>query len=104
MLLTDLYPKPVDRLGSQSRLRARVAGEKTLCAKIVRLRPEKIATMLRAIARHVANASLMADWCGETLELLYPGRWKRNRTEFAKVLRPALLELLELRQLEIPRA
>ena len=101
--LTDLYPKPVDRLASEPRLRARVAGEKLLSAKLVRLQPQKIAPVLRAIASHVASAARMAAWRGEIIELPYPGRWKRNRVEFGRVLRPSLLELFDARGPKMPR-
>jgi hypothetical protein len=91
--LTDLYPKPVDQLDAKSRRRARVAGEELLSEKLIRLRPEKIALVLRAIANHVANAAIRANWRGEIMELPYPGRWHRHRVEFLEALEPRLQEL-----------
>jgi hypothetical protein len=91
--LTDLCPKPVDRLHTESRRRARVAGEKLLSEKLIRLRPEKIAPVLRGIVSHVANAASRAKWRGEIIELPYPGRWHRHRAAFVKALEPTLREL-----------
>jgi hypothetical protein len=91
--LTDLCPKPVDQLDAKSRRRARVAGEKLLSEKLIRLQPAKIAPVLRAIANHVAKAALRANWRGEIIELPYPGRWHRHRVEFSKALEPRLQEL-----------
>lgn len=92
--LTDLYPKPVDQLDPKSRHRARVAGQEILSEELIRLRPEKIAPVLRAITNHVTNAALRANWHGETIELPYPARWQRHRSEFLKALAPTLQELL----------
>jgi hypothetical protein len=91
--LTDLYPKPVDHLDTESRRRARVAGERLLSGKLIRLRPEKIAPVLRAITNHVASAALRANWRCEVIELPYPGRWHRHRAEFLEALEPTLQEL-----------
>jgi hypothetical protein len=51
--LTDLYPKPIDQLGAQSRRRARIAGEELLSEKLIRLQPAKIAPVQRKIAARV---------------------------------------------------
>jgi hypothetical protein len=91
--LTDLYPKPVDQLDAKSRWLARVAGEELLSEKLIRLRPEKIALVLRAIANHVVKAAIRANWRGEIIELPYPGRWHRHRVEFLEALEPTLQEL-----------
>jgi hypothetical protein len=88
--LTDLYPKPVDHLDANSRHRARIAGEGILSEKLIRLRPEKIAPVLRAITNHVKNAALQANWRGEIIELPYPGRWHRHRVQFLEALEPIL--------------
>jgi hypothetical protein len=100
--LTDLYPKPVDQLDSESRRRARVAGEEILSENLIQLRPEKIAPVLRAIANHVANAALLANWTGEIIELPYPGRWHRHRAEFLEALDPTLQELYRSGRPETP--
>ena len=91
--LTDLSTKPVDQLGYEARRRARGAGEELLSENLIRLQPEKIAPVLRAIANHVANAALRANWRGEIIELPYPGRWHRHRTGFLEALNPTLKEL-----------
>jgi len=91
--LTDLCPTPVDHLDTESRRRARVAGEMLLSEKLIRLRPDKIATVLRAIVGHVANAAARANWRGRIIELPYPGRWHRHREEFVRALEPTLREL-----------
>jgi hypothetical protein len=94
--LTDLCPEPVDQLDVASRRRARLAGERLFSKKLIHLRPERIAPMLRTIANHVANAAARADWHGEIIELPYPGRWFRHRAEFVKALTPILRELVSL--------
>lgn len=91
--LTDLYPAPVDHLDEKLRRRARVAGEDTLSEELMRLRPEKIAPLLRAITNHVKHAAVRAKWRGEIIELPYPGRWHHHRVEFLKALGPRLQEL-----------
>jgi hypothetical protein len=95
--LTDLCPKPVDHLDTESRRRARVAAERLLSEKLIRLRPETIAPVLRAIVPHVGIASSRANWRGEVIELPYPGRWHRHRTEFLEALEPRLQELFRFR-------
>jgi hypothetical protein len=97
--LTDLCQKPVDHLDTKSRRRARVAGEQLLSENLIRLRPEKIAPVLRAIVSHVANAASQAKWRGGIIELPYPGRWHRHRVEFVKVLEPTLHELFRSQNL-----
>lgn len=92
--LVDLCPMPVDRLNTESRRRARSAGERRLRERLIELRPVKIAAMLRAIADHVTNSAVSANWRGEILELPYPGRWSRHRAKFVKALEPSLRELL----------
>jgi hypothetical protein len=91
--LTDLYPKPVEHLDTKSRRRARVTGEQLLSEKLIRLRPDKTAPVLRAIVSHVANAASRARWRGEIIELPYAGRWRHHRAEFVKALEPTINEL-----------
>lgn len=91
--LIDLCPRPVDHMDPESRRRARVAGEELLSEKLIQLRPEKMAPVLRAIVSHVANAASRANWQGETFELPYPGRWHQHRQEFLRALEPKLTEL-----------
>lgn len=88
--LTDLCPMPVDQLDAKTRRRARVAGEQLLSEKLILLRPEKIALVLRAIANHVVKPAKRANWRGEIIELPYPGRWHRHRVEFLEALEPKL--------------
>ena len=92
--LVDLYPMPVDRLDAESRRRARIAGERLLSKRLIELGPMKIAAVVRAIADHVTNAAVSANWRGEILQLPYPGRWSRHRAKFVKALEPSLRELL----------
>jgi hypothetical protein len=96
--LTDLYPKPVDHLNEKLRRRARILGEEILSEQLIRLRPEKIAPVLRAIRSHVEKAALRANWHGQIIELPYPGRWHRHRVDFLKALAPTLQELLRSRR------
>jgi hypothetical protein len=91
--LIDLCPNPVDQLDPESRRRARIAGERSLSRKLIELRPERIAPVLRAIVVHVINAASRANWGGEILQLPYPGRWSHHRAIFAKALEPSLREL-----------
>jgi hypothetical protein len=91
--LTDLYPKPVDRLDSESRRRARIAGEKLLSQELIELRPHRIAPLLRAIAGHVTRAAARANWQGEITPLPYPGRWVHLRAEFGRAIAPILSDL-----------
>lgn len=93
--LTDLCPEPVDQLDSESRHRARRAAEQVLAGKLIELQPGKVASLLRSIAEHVANAASRVNWQGEILRLPYPGRWSRYRAEFVKMLEPSLRQLLD---------
>jgi len=96
--LTDLYPNPVDHLNEKLRRRARILGEEILSEKLIRLRPERIAPVLRAIRGHVEKAALRANWRGPIIELPYPGRWHRHRVDFVKALAPTRRELLRSRR------
>jgi hypothetical protein len=97
--LVDLYPKPVDQLDAEFRRRARIDGERLFSERLVELRPVKIAAVLRAIADHVTNAAVSANWRGEILQLPYPGRWSHHRAKFLKALEPSLRELFRLPKL-----
>jgi len=92
--LIDLCPNPVDHLDSPSRRRARDRGERLLSSTLIRLRPQRIAPVLRAIADQVVRAASRIDWHGELLQLPYPGRWSHHRREFLKALEPTLRDLL----------
>jgi len=92
--LIDLCPNPVDQFSAEARRRARVRGERLLTRGLIDLHPARIAVLLRAIAGHVAQASLQANWRGEMIQLPYPGRWSRHRAEFVKTLQPNLRELV----------
>src|SRR5262249_47941555 len=67
--LVDLASKPIDQLGASARLRNRIAGEAPLSETLIRLRPERIAVMLRSIATHVTRAALGATWRGDIIQL-----------------------------------
>jgi len=94
--LVDLSSKPIDQLEASARLRNRIAGEAPLSETLTRLRPERIAVMLRSIATHVTRAALRATWRGEIIQLPYPGRWSSHRAKFVGDLKPTLLELFRL--------
>jgi hypothetical protein len=98
--LIDLCPRPVDDMDPEPRRRARLAAQGLLSENLIRLRPETVAPVLRAIRSHVANAALRANWHGEILELPYPGRWQRQRQEFLKALKPKLMELFSAMRFE----
>lgn len=102
--LTDLYPKPVDHLNEKLRRRARILGEEILSEQLIRLRPEKIAPVLRVIRSHVEKAALRAHWHGQIIKLPYPGRWHRHRVDFLKALAPTLQQLLCSRRTADPRS
>ena len=88
--LVDLCAEPVDRLDTKSRRAACRAGEHLLAREIARLRPERIATVVRSIEGNVARALERARWTCPVLHLPYPGRWYRNRDVFIEMLRPVL--------------
>ena len=84
--LVDLCGEPVDRFDSKSRKQACVNGEVRLSRMIRQLRPDIIVTLVRSIAPNVRRAQQRAKWCGQYLELPYPGRWQSHRIEFDKKL------------------
>jgi Uracil DNA glycosylase superfamily len=88
--LVDLCGMPVDRLGQKSRTAARLEGEARLSKSIRRLNPSVIITLTRSIAANVCRAQAKAGWKGEHIELPYPGRWHRHKTEFLRILIPRL--------------
>jgi hypothetical protein len=57
---------------------------------IAQLKPQIIVTVVRSIGANVERARLRAKWQGLSLELPYPGRWKRHRIAFDSALLPVL--------------
>jgi hypothetical protein len=92
--LIDLCPEPVDHLESAARRHLCRAGEVSLSKAIARLKPARIATLLRSIEDNVAQAALQAEWRGPFIHLPYPGRWSMYRKTFADSLVPAIGDLL----------
>ncbi len=88
--LVDLCPRPVDRLGASARQRARRSGEARLAGFVHRTRPEAVVVVVRSIAPNVRRALARAGWTGRSVELAYPGRWKRHRDAFLRDLPPFL--------------
>jgi hypothetical protein len=88
--LVDLCERPVDRLSSQARRRACLAGEARLSTTLRALRPEILVTVVRSIAGNVERAQEKAGWSGQHIVLPYPGRWHQHRAGFVRVLVPLL--------------
>ncbi len=91
--LTDLSHEPVDHLDAHLRRTMRRKGEKLLAQEIMRLQPPMIAPVLRSIVDNVGNATTLANWRGQILQLPYPGRWSQHREAFIKALVPFLRRL-----------
>jgi hypothetical protein len=92
--LVDLCGEPVDSMSRVGRRYACRAGEIRLAQEIRRLRPQTIVTVVRSIRANVNRAAERAGWSGPHLELPYPGRWPRHRTEFRRLLVPFLRQIL----------
>jgi hypothetical protein len=88
--LMDLCGKPVDRLPRAERRRACVDGEKKLAATLVALRPLVVVTLVRSIAPNVRRALENSNHSCSVVEVPYPGRWKRHRDEFVRLVAPVL--------------
>jgi hypothetical protein len=84
--LVDLCEHPVDHLQPRARRKAWAAGEPRLTKSIRSLRPAIVIVVIRSIARNVRRSELQANWCGQHVELPYPGRWIRHRTAFIRRL------------------
>jgi hypothetical protein len=95
--LIDLCGRPVDRMEAKERKLARGKGERRLGETIKELRPDAMVILLRAIAPHVRRAQQRAGWHGLSIEVPYPGRWKRNREEFMRELTPMLRGIVHSR-------
>ena len=92
--LIDLCPEPVDDLDAKSRWAACKANEDRLKRTIGRLKPARIATVVRSIEANVLRAASGAGWHGEFMHLPYPGRWSGYRDAFVNTLAPAIRSLL----------
>ena len=91
--LIDLCARPVNHLESADRRAACVRGEKTLARSIRELRPERVVILLRSIQENVQRAATSAGFALPIPGVPYPGRWKRNRQEFAAILLPVLRDM-----------
>ena len=92
--LVDLCGEPVDNMSRDTRRCACRKGETRLAQEIRALHPETIVTMVRSIAANVKHVQERTGWTGRHLELPYPGRWHRHRTEFRRLLVPFLRNTL----------
>lgn len=95
--LVDLCGKPVDKLDAISRRQACKAGEPRLAAIVRQLRPQAIVTLTRSIAQNVERVKERAAWQGVSLQVPYPGRWKKHRLRFEEELIPLLRQQLSSR-------
>jgi hypothetical protein len=86
----DLCAEPVDHLDSKSRRAACVSSEERLARSIAKLKPARIATVVRSIESNVLRAASRAHWCGGFIHLPYPGRWSRYRDAFVNTLAPTI--------------
>lgn len=94
--LVDLCATPVDRLSNTERKKAHRQGEIRLSKTIRKLRPQILIVLLRSIAPNVRRSTQLARWTGQSLELPYPGRWRRHRAAFIRRLTPVLRENLRV--------
>lgn len=92
--LVDLCAEPVDRLPPVLRREACVAAEGSLADEIARLRPARIATLLRSIEENIERAAVGAGWSGSCIRLPYPGRWIQHRRIFEETLAGVVVPLL----------
>jgi hypothetical protein len=101
--LTDLCHEPVDHLEPALRREMCRRGEKSLARDITRFQPDIIAPVLRSIVGNVENAIGRADWCGQTPQFPYPGRWSRHRKAFIDALVP-VIRRLSVREGRVPKS
>jgi hypothetical protein len=94
--LVDLCGTPVDRLNKSQRRKVCKDGEARLSRTIQNLRPKIVITIVRSIENNVARAMIRARRNESSLNLPYPGRWKKHRMEFEKILAPVLRKELKL--------
>lgn len=96
--LVDLCGKPVDRLPTAGRRKARQEGEVRLSRILKQLNPEAVIAVARSISGNVQRAQHLAHWSGSYLELPYPGRWQRHRIIFQASLAVALRKTYHRRE------
>jgi hypothetical protein len=92
--LVDLCGEPADKLESNARCAAHVAGERSLRQKISRLEPKLIVSLARSIRPSVCRAATAAYWTGAIIDVPYPGRWIYHRRVFTARLLPVAKRLL----------
>lgn len=100
--LVDLCAQPVDDMPSNARRRACRDSEPRLARIIRAVCPEIIVTVIRSIGGSVRRAEELAGWSGVHVELPYPGRWQRHRTEFRRILVALLREALRPKPKTLP--
>ena len=100
--LVDLCGEPVDRMDKPLRKSSCSDGESRLAETIRTLKPKFIISVVRSIQNNVSRACAQAGFGGQHINLPYPGRWVRHRTEFEHALAPILQREFE-RQLSATR-
>lgn len=93
--LVDLCGEPVDKLESNARRPAHLAGERSLRQKISRLQPEVIVSLCRSIRPSVSRAAAAANWTGPIMDVPYPGRWIHHNRVFVAKLLPLVKRILQ---------
>ena len=88
--LVDLCSEPVDKLESNARRAAHVAGERSLRQKIRLLQPDVIVSLARSIYPSVSRAAAAANWTGPIMDVPYPGRWIHHSRVFTAKLLPVI--------------
>jgi hypothetical protein len=92
--LIDACAEAVDQLDDRDRRRARVASEASLARRIQELQPPVIVVLLKSLRQNVERAAQRAGWQGRLIDVPYPGRWVRFRSEFVKAMIPELRSVL----------
>jgi hypothetical protein len=92
--LIDLCGVPVDQMSPAARRIACIEGEPVLGETLKTLQPPAIVTVVHSIRHNVSRAAARVGWNGQSLELPYPGRWKRHRDVFIEKLVPILNDLM----------
>lgn len=100
--LVDLCDYPADRLQPKLRRKAWANGEPALAKTIRSLRPQIVIVVVRSIARNVQRSEHQANWSGQHIELLYPGRWVRHRAAFTRQLVPILCQSFSSQSDRVP--
>ena len=92
--LVDLCGIPVDRFAKKTRRRICVESELGLSRIVKNLHPAIVITVMQSIVPNITRSLERAGWIGKRLDLPYPGRWRRHRARFLRMLIPVLRENL----------